>query len=60
MATSDQEQMSEAVRYHKRMAMGAKLDGSSMQSRGSQNGSKPAAPRERSSSGALSRMKTSK
>jgi hypothetical protein len=60
MATSDQEQMSDAVPYHKRIAMGAKVDGSSLQSRGTQNGSKPAVPRERSSSGALSRMKTTK
>lgn len=30
MATSDTEQMGQNVPYHKRMAMGAKLDGSSL------------------------------
>lgn len=30
MATSDQSQMGQDVPYHKRIAMGAKLDGSSM------------------------------
>lgn len=30
MATSDQEQKSELVRQHKRMAMGEKLDGQTM------------------------------
>ena len=34
MATSDKEQMSEAVPQHKRMAMGVKLDGTSMQPKG--------------------------
>lgn len=34
MATTDKEQMSVAVPQHKRIAMGAKLDGSSMQSKG--------------------------
>jgi hypothetical protein len=29
MATSDKEQMGEDVRYHARLAMGAKLDGTS-------------------------------
>ncbi len=60
MATSDQQQMSDAVPYHKRMAMGAKLDGSSLQSRGEKGGSGRSVPREKSSSGALARMKTSK
>jgi hypothetical protein len=39
MATSDQEQMSQQVPQHKRIAMGEKLDGSSMQPKG---GAKPA------------------
>lgn len=33
MATSDQEQKSVLVPQHKRMAMGAKVDGQSMQSK---------------------------
>ena len=37
MATSDQEQRSINVPQHKRMAMGEKLDGSSMQPKGSQS-----------------------
>jgi hypothetical protein len=39
MGTSDQEQMSQHVRQHKRLAMGEKLDGSSMEPKG---GQKPA------------------
>ena len=39
MATSDQEQKSTNVPQHKRIAMGEKLDGSSMQPKG---GSQPA------------------
>ncbi len=35
MATSDQEQKSINVRQHKRMAMGEKLTGQTMQSKGS-------------------------
>lgn len=34
MATSDQEQKSILVKQHKRMAMGEKLDGQSMQPKG--------------------------
>lgn len=34
MATSDQEQKSVLVKQHKRMAMGEKLDGQSMQAKG--------------------------
>ena len=34
MATSDQEQKSELVPQHKRIAMGEKLDGTSMQPKG--------------------------
>jgi hypothetical protein len=34
MATSDQEQKSELVPQHKRIAMGEKLDGASMQPKG--------------------------
>ena len=41
MATSDQEQKSINVRQHKRMAMGEKLDGQSLQPKGGSNGSKP-------------------
>lgn len=41
MATSDQEQQSVLVKQHKRMAMGVKLDGTSMQPKGQSN-SKPA------------------
>lgn len=41
MATSDQEQKSINVPMHKRMAMGEKLDGTSMQPKGQSN-SKPA------------------
>jgi hypothetical protein len=43
MATSDQEQQSILVPQHKRMAQGAKLDGTSMQAKGAGKGnSKPA------------------
>ena len=38
MATSDQEQKSINVPQHKRIAMGEKLDGSSMQPRGGNGG----------------------
>lgn len=41
MATSDQEQKSINVPQHKRIAMGEKLDGSSMQPKDQSNGSKP-------------------
>jgi hypothetical protein len=34
MSTSDQEQKSEYVRQHKRIAMGEKLDGTSLQPKG--------------------------
>jgi hypothetical protein len=34
MATSDKEQMGEDVRYHARMAMGAKLHGTSLKAKG--------------------------
>ena len=37
MATSDQEQRGEMVKQHKRMAMGEKLNGTSMQPKGSQS-----------------------
>lgn len=43
MATSEQEQQSILVPQHKRMAQGAKLDGTSMQAKGDGKGnSKPA------------------
>lgn len=45
MATSDKEQMSENVPQHKRLAMGAKIDGTSLKAKGSsaptKTGSKP-------------------
>ena len=41
MATSDQEQKSINVPQHKRIAMGEKLDGQSMQPKGQSNSSKP-------------------
>ena len=50
MATSDQEQQSILVPMHKRMAQGAKLDGTSMQPKGQSQGSK-------SSSGGLGHLK---
>lgn len=37
MATSDQEQKSINVKQHKRIAMGEKLDGTSMQPKGNTN-----------------------
>jgi len=40
MATSDQEQKSVLVRQHKRIAMGEKLDGTSMQPKGQSQGNK--------------------
>jgi len=58
MAVSDTEQMGDHVRYEKRMAMGAKLDGSSLQARGEQKQSKSGTPRGNASSGALARMKS--
>jgi hypothetical protein len=42
MATSDQEQKSINVPMHKRLAMGEKLDGTSMQPKGQGQKSKPA------------------
>lgn len=42
MATSDQEQKSINVPMHKRLAMGEKLDGTSLQPKGGSQGSKPA------------------
>ena len=50
MAMSDQEQKSINVPQHKRIAMGEKLDGSSMQPKG---GSQPAKPQ-----GGLSQAKS--
>ena len=35
MSTSDKEQMGEDVSYHTRLAMGAKLDGTSLKAKGS-------------------------
>lgn len=40
MATSDKEQMSELVPQHKRLAMGAKVDGTTMKSKDSNGGKK--------------------
>ena len=42
MATSDQEQKGINVKQHKRMAMGEKLDGTSMQPKGQGAKAKPA------------------
>lgn len=53
MATSDQSQMGQDVPYHKRIAMGAKLDGSSL---GAKEPAKtPSAPKR--GGGALSQAK---
>lgn len=41
MATSDQEQKGINVNQHKRIAMGEKLDGTSMQPKGGKSGGKP-------------------
>ena len=41
MATSDQEQRSVLVPQHKRIAMGEKLDGTSLQPKGGQPARKP-------------------
>lgn len=60
MATTDQEQMSEAVPYHKRMAMGAKVDGKSMQGSGNSTGNNRSGSREKSSTGVNSGLKKTK
>ena len=54
MATSDKEQLSEAVPQHKRIAAGAKLDGTSLKTKGSE-GSKSSKP-----SGGLASLKKQK
>lgn len=54
MATSDQSQMGQDVNYHKRIAMGAKLDGASM---GSKEPAKSPAAVRRSGGGALAQAK---
>ena len=41
MATSDQDQMSINVPMHKRIAMGEKLDGTSLKPKGQQQPAKP-------------------
>jgi hypothetical protein len=43
MATSDKEQMSELVPMHKRLAMGVKLDGTTLKAKGSE-GNKTSKP----------------
>lgn len=53
MATSDQSQMGQDVPYHKRIAMGAKLDGSSL---GAKEPAKAASAPKRGG-GALSQAK---
>ena len=58
MATSDQEQMSEMVRMKARLAMGAKLDGTSLQSKSSQGQKSSSNTRFNASSGALARVKS--
>lgn len=52
--TSNQEQMGQDVNYHKRIAMGAALDGSSM---GGKQPAKTAAPAKSSGRGALAQAK---
>ena len=53
MATSDTEQMGQNVPYHKRMAMGAKLDGSSLGAK--ESAKTPSAPKR--GGGALAQAK---
>jgi hypothetical protein len=52
MATSDQEQQSILVPQHKRLAQGAKIDGTSMPAKGSNTPAKP--------TGGLSHLKKQK
>jgi len=40
MATSDKEQMGDTVKQHKRLAMGVKLDGTTMKTKDSGGGKK--------------------
>ena len=55
MATSNQSQMGQDVNYHKRIAMGAQLDGSSL---GGKNPAPSKAPsKPRSGGGALAQAK---
>ena len=56
MGTSDKEQMGEDVRYHARLAMGAKLDGTSLKAKGSE-GSKQG---NKKPSGGLASLKKQK
>ena len=58
MATSDQEQMSEMVRMKARLAMGAKLDGTSLQSKGGQGQKSSSYTRGNASSWCLDRVKS--
>ena len=58
MATSDQEQMSEMVRMKARLAMGAKLDGTSLQAKGGQDKKSSSNTRGNASKGALARVKS--
>lgn len=51
---SNQEQMGQDVNYHKRIAMGAKLDGSSL---GAKEPARTPAPARKSSGGALAQAK---
>lgn len=54
MSTSDQEQMGINVPYHHRIAMGAKLDGTSLQAKGEQQ---PAKQSNSKPAGALAQAK---
>jgi hypothetical protein len=54
MSTSDQEQMSINVPMHKRIAQGAKLDGSSLQAKGE---STPVKSAPKQSGGALAQAR---
>lgn len=58
MATSDQEQMSEAVRQHARLAMGAKISGTSLQAKGNEGKKSSSNTRGNASKGALARVKS--
>ena len=51
---SNQEQMGQDVNYHKRIAMGAKLDGSSL---GAKEPTRTPAPARKSGGGALAQAK---
>ena len=55
MGTTDKEQMGEDVRYHARLAMGAKLDGTSLTAKGA-----PTPVKNTGKSGGLASLKKQK